>query len=432
MKKGRLRALLISHEFSPTSGSECAVGWNIITRLADYHDITVLFASGSQASPGTYLDEVTRYYEQHPITTGMTIEPIDQPLFTKITSFVNSLFYKIGPTGLPVLYYLGYNAWHRKVFRMAKALHKAERFDVVHQVTQISFREPGYTWKLDIPFFWGPTGGIADLPMTFFKSLTFASKFIESIRYISNSYQSRCVSRIKLANRKASVIYTYSIEDENYFKKRATGHIKHMLDVGTILMPGNSNSKTSAENILTAVWCGHLSYRKAPALLLEALAAGESTRQKVFIKIIGSGPLERDMHNLADELGLCNIDWIKSVKHEEVFEIMRNSDFLIHTSLREATSSVIPEALSVGLPVICHDANGMKLAVTDDCGIKVPLLSPRDSVIGFHEAIKRLIDDRTHLLNLKNGAKNRAAELTWDKMAQDIADDYWISRNQST
>jgi glycosyltransferase involved in cell wall biosynthesis len=103
---------------------------------------------------------------------------------------------------------------------------------------------------------------------------------------------------------------------------------------------------------------------------------------------------------------------------------MRASDFLVHTSLREATSSVIPEALSVGLPVLCHDANGMGIAVTKTCGIKVPLVSFERSIRGFHDAMVALVSDTDYLASLKAGASMRSIELSWDNMAQRIAYDY--------
>ncbi len=294
----------------------------------------------------------------------------------------------------------------------------------MHQLTQISFREPGYMWKLGIPFFWGPTGGTALLPWDFYKTLPFKFKLMEGMRFISNSYQSHFVPRIIKANRKASVIYTYSSEDETYFRKRATGQIKQMLDVGTTIQSDNPRSHTDNSGILTGVWCGQLTYRKAPDILLHAIAFSKITKERVRIKIIGTGPLEKSMHKLADTLKLNNIEWIRKIPHGEVFEIMRQADFLIHTSLREATSSVIPEALSMGLPVICHDVNGMSAAVNETCGIKISLKSPKNSITGFHDAIEQLITDKSLLNKIKIGAFKRATDITWNSMAHTIAADY--------
>ena len=240
----------------------------------------------------------------------------------------------------------------------------------------------------------------------------------------SNLYQSHMVSRINKAMQKASVIYTYSSEDASYFRKRTSGHIKTMLDVGTLKHESINKRDYSNVQMLTGIWCGQLTYRKAPWILLNALSQSNITRERVLIKIIGNGPLEQGMHELAVKLNLKNIEWIRHVPHQEVFRIMSRADFLVHTSLREATSSVIPEALSLGLPVICHDANGMSFAVNETCGIRVPLISPEESEKGFHEAIQRLVTDRDLLARLREGAQKRASEISWDNMANAIAVDY--------
>jgi glycosyltransferase involved in cell wall biosynthesis len=99
--------------------------------------------------------------------------------------------------------------------------------------------------------------------------------------------------------------------------------------------------------------------------------------------------------------------------------------FFVHTSLREATSNVIPEALSTGLPVICHDINGMSIAINDKCGLKVPLSSPKESIDGFCEAIYTLAKNNELLNRLQKGAYQRAKEISWDSMAETIANDYW-------
>ena len=104
---------------------------------------------------------------------------------------------------------------------------------------------------------------------------------------------------------------------------------------------------------------------------------------------------------------------------------MGKADFFVHTSIREATSSVIPEALSMGLPVICHDAYGMGIAINDSCGIKIPLVSPERSIACFRSAIEQLVRDRVLLSNLRRGAFRRVSEINWDNMARTISVDYY-------
>lgn len=85
---------------------------------------------------------------------------------------------------------------------------------------------------------------------------------------------------------------------------------------------------------------------------------------------------------------------------------------------------VVLEALSLGLPVICHDACGMGIAITDRCGIKVPMRTPELSIAGFADAIRRLSNGGDAFRELSEGALQRADELSWDSMAARIASTY--------
>jgi glycosyltransferase involved in cell wall biosynthesis len=410
---------------SPIKGSECGVGWNILTRLSQFHDVTALYASGSQhGNNKSYAEAVKQYFTTSSQISGLTLINIDQPRKTKFIAYVNKMFEKLGPTGLPMLYYLGYNYWQKAAFSRAKKLHKLENFDVVHQLTQISFREPGYLWKLDIPFVWGPTGGISPLPKAMYKSLPWHFKILEIIRSFSNIYKFNLVPRLINANKRASIIYAFSNQDACKLKKRAKGEIKILLDVGTNIRSRSSSINKKNTDILQGIWCGRLSDYKAPAILLQALSLNNLTKNNIQFQIIGTGSLESSLIKMAQDLDLKNIEWIKQVKHEEVFELMSRADFFVHTSLREATSSVITEALSMGLPVICHDAYGMSIAINETCGIKIPFISPKESVQGFHNAMARIILDKDLLNELKEGAYKRSFEISWDKIAETIATDY--------
>ena len=424
MENKRLRVLIVAHEFSPTKGSESAVGWNIVTRICKYHDVTLLYASGSQFKHQSYVDGINNYFLKSPIISGLKLINIDKPGIQKIIANVNYLFKELSPIGLPILYYLGYKYWQKKVYEEAKHLHEIYNFNIVHQLTQITFREPGYLWKLGIPFIWGPTGGTSTFPKRFRTEFSLHSKILERIRSVSNFFQFDYTSRIIKANQRAAIIYTFSNEDAVRFSKRATGEVKIMLDVGTYSHSLKVNNRPKGKSILQGLWCGRLTDYKAPSILLKALALSQLTREKVKFTIIGDGSLEKALISLATELKLNNIEWVKQVEHERIFDLMAKSDFFVHTSLREATSSVITEALSMCLPVICHDAYGMSIAINETCGIKVPLLSPEQSIQGFHLAIEKLISDNELLEYLKMGAKNRALEISWDKMAETMAIDY--------
>jgi len=75
---------------------------------------------------------------------------------------------------------------------------------------------------------------------------------------------------------------------------------------------------------------------------------------------------------------------------------------------------VVLEAMSLGMPVICHDACGMGVAVDETSGIKIPTRNPETSILGFREALKRLWTEAGLLTKLSEGALQRALNLTWE------------------
>jgi glycosyltransferase involved in cell wall biosynthesis len=66
----------------------------------------------------------------------------------------------------------------------------------------------------------------------------------------------------------------------------------------------------------------------------------------------------------------------------------------------------------------------MSVAINENCGIKIPLISFEESIEGFYQGINRLVKEKDLLQNLKVGARKRSLELSWDSMAEEIVEDY--------
>ena len=128
---------------------------------------------------------------------------------------------------------------------------------------------------------------------------------------------------------------------------------------------------------------------------------------------------------MADGLGLGGrVRWAGQLAHARAVAEMGVADALAFTGLKEGTPHVVLEAMSLGLPVICHDSCGMGVVVDDTCGIKVPQESPATSIDGFARAIERLSQNPGEVRRLSEGALRRAGELDWDETARRIADTY--------
>ena len=427
----RLNVIISAHELSPFQGSECAEGWNIVIRLGKYHNITVLYAKGSQFSPNSYEGALKKYFAENPKPDNIQFIPIEQPKTTILIVKINKLISKdISSIGNPILYFFGYKLWQRKSFEKAKELCRSNHYDIGHLLTSINFREPGFLWKLPIPFVWGPTGGMSSIPVSYYKFMGFKFAILELIRSSLNKIQFYTNIRIYKAIKKSSLIYTFSKEDQYLFGKRSGKKPKLLLDAASIVRDIALIKDSIDSTYIAVLWCGQLIKRKALDIILYALSSDAQLKTKVKLKIVGSGPLKNYYKTLSQDLGVDNqIEWVGQVDRQTVFNIMNESDLFIHSSFREATSNVIPEALSFGLPVICHDINGMSLAINDTCGIKVPLISPEKSIEGFKNALLTIINKPELILKLKEGALRRAKELSWDSMAETIANDYLTIHN---
>lgn len=352
---------------------------------------------------------------------------IPQPKVTILISRFNRFLTKSKSIGSPFLYFIAYAFWQKKAYKKAKQLHQKNPFDIAHQLTAITFREPGYLWKLGIPFVWGPTGGIEKLPFTFYSFLSFKSKIFEILRMLSTSFQYHFSLKVNKALTHASMIYLFSSADALRFEKRTKATIKLMTDAGTYKIESNSPCKTITP--VKLLWVGRLEERKAILIFLEAINKLDHLKSLFEVTIIGTGSQKNILRSTLNKIDRFKISWIEKVSHSEIFEIMKNADLFVHTSYREATTNVIPEVLSLGLPVVCHKISGMDIAINESCGIKIPLKSPGLSISGFKNAIESLILDTNKLDKLKQGAKRRAAEISWDNMVKVIAYDYVVIYN---
>ena len=86
--------------------------------------------------------------------------------------------------------------------------------------------------------------------------------------------------------------------------------------------------------------------------------------------------------------------------------------------MKDLTSTVLLEAISQGVPVICPDHCGFSDVVTDDCGIKVSVETPRQFVYDLVTAIMHLANDETERRRLAKGALARIKDFSWEKKAE--------------
>lgn len=405
----RLKVLISAYACDPDAGSEPGMGWHWIRNLAQHHDLWVL------TEENRYAAALGRGIERNPDLKGKVhVIPVWR--------------HRYGEQLWSRLYYLSYRQWQWKAYRLAKELHKHVAFDLVHQLNMIGYREPGYLWKLDVPFLWGPIGGHTQMPWAFVRRLDRGGFIQYSTRNILNSVQMRISVRVRRAARRASALFAATSDDRTALWKIHGRSSLLVPEVGANLPVGNLRGDGEAESTpgtLRLIWCGRHVDGKALYLGLHALRRALDRGISASLDIVGDGPCSAVWKETAIELRLSDhCSWHGALAHERALAAIANGDALLFTSVQDATATVVIEALQSGVPVICHDACGFGGIIDSSCGIKVPCRNPSVSIEGFANAIIELASSPTMRHRLAAGALERAKAMTWQLKAAEISGVY--------
>ena len=409
----RGRVLVLAYACSPYRGSEPGVGWHRVAEIANYFDTWVL------CKQQDYEDDIRRYFAANPNAPGGHF------------CFLPNSKLELRLKRIPGLWYLAYNLWHRRAYRCARRLHGRVGFSLIHQVTLASFREPGYLWKLGVPFVWGPIGGTQNYPARFIAAAGLRGALREGWRGMLNSLQVRYSRRIRRAARAASALLAANTTVLRDFRRHLGKEARLMSTAGTEAITERPCSPSARQGPLRLLWCGVMEHHKALHLLIRALEAMPGS-VAYELRIVGAGSLANRWRRLAQRTGVeSHCTWLGWVSHDAVERHYEWADVLMFTSLRETAGMVVLEALSHGVPVICLDHQGPGDMVTADCGIKIPVTTPRRVISALREAIVLLARDRSLLSELSVNAYCRAKDFEWSAQGREIADIYLKVLNTS-
>lgn len=150
---------------------------------------------------------------------------------------------------------------------------------------------------------------------------------------------------------------------------------------------GMKKEKTDKKVKIVSV--GRLTPQKKIDDIIKALAKVDLSKDSWELTIVGSGPLEEELKNLTQQVGLdSNIHFVGLKSHEEVCQIYSKSDFFCLASDYETFGVVFVEAMSFGLPVIGTRCGGPEYIINKNNG----LLVERGDIDGLAEAIKTMMN----------------------------------------
>jgi D-inositol-3-phosphate glycosyltransferase len=183
------------------------------------------------------------------------------------------------------------------------------------------------------------------------------------------------------------------------------------------------------------LFVGRIEQVKGIDVLLEAvgdLLRGRRDLQRRTCLVVVGGAIDpnadgsesdkiAELRAMVDAHGIAqNVDFVGSLDQQELGLYYAAADVCAVPSLTESFGLVALEAMACGTPVVATRVGGLQTVVTGDSGLLVP---PNDAE-ALADAIASLLDDMALRLQLSAGARARAQQFTWTKVADGIEDIY--------
>lgn len=166
----------------------------------------------------------------------------------------------------------------------------------------------------------------------------------------------------------------------------------------------------SRKQDVTAVCIAALISKKGIDVLLHALHRCKSTQLK--LRLIGEGPLQRELESLCASLGLSGrVSFLGPKDRHEVVDELAHCDMVVMTSRHPSESFGLAalEAMACAKPVVASAIGGLLELVGDR---ETGLLVPPDDPAALAQALDLLVDDPPMRLSLGVAGRVKAKQFT--------------------
>jgi glycosyltransferase involved in cell wall biosynthesis len=391
----RPRVLVSAFACNPEMGSEPGIGHKFVVELAKFCDLTVI-TEGIQNRAA-----IERLQKSDPSYAAVDFRYIPWPKVDKQGNRLAELSF--------LEYYAVYNKWQKRALAMAREILSERRYDLVHHLTMMGYREPGYLWQMPLPFVWGPTGGHVQMPWRYFGILGLRGMLYYGRRNILNWIQMRTHRRVHKAALAARTLITNTSLEARAFERL---HGVRPIVIGEFGTEASDMppKRRDLSRPLEVCWSGRHVPGKGLPMLIYAMARLPKDLP-YCVHILGAGAQTPRAKKLALDMGVNDkCVWHGRLPRNEAVAVMEGCDVFALTSLQDGCSVVLIEAINAGLPVICHNCCGFPDAVNDSCAAMFDLRSPRRSAEAFASAITKLCQDAPFYDRLASNMRKRALD----------------------
>ena len=420
--------LVLAYSISPVRGSEYSVGWNYVKEMSQSNDLIVLYGlAGDHMGDVAEVDD-SAICQNLPNVQFFAVRP----------SLIINLLNGFNRKGIFVYtFYFAYKLWHKQAYEVVKKLIDNQPIDLIHYLCPIGFREPGYLWKINKPYIWGPIGGVKNQPAKFMLQKNIRSGVKAVLYNIVNSLQFRFSRRLQSALKRSDLLLASTTEIKQ--------QIHDVYSIESVHLPENAITsdmlcnqrlvKVLPDECVNILWVGRIDERKSLDILLSALSLVKNSNWHLFV--VGTGTIVNKCLMSSEQLGLGNkITWTGKVSRDAVNQYYRKSHLHAITSMAEGNPTTIWEAMSFGIPTITLDHCGMHDTVCEKCGVRISLESLDDTVKSYAANLERLISTPELITELSRGVLECSNKFSWSQRRvlwnanYDTAITNWLSRKK--
>ncbi len=174
------------------------------------------------------------------------------------------------------------------------------------------------------------------------------------------------------------------------------------------------------------LFVGPLLQRKGLSYLLHALPRLLEAYPTLTLKLVGKGPEEANLRQLAEKLSLSRaVEFLGFVSDERLRDLYRQATLFVLPSLHEGFGIVLAEAMAAGVPIVSTTSSAIP-EVVGDAGTLVP---PGD-VNSLQDAMINLLEDEQQQQEFSQKARERVLRrFTWQASAHKLSELYKAEAN---
>lgn len=357
MKSERLKVFINAFACEPYKGSEGGIGWNVVNKLAAYHDVHVLTRANNREVIESF------YAENNHKPEHLTFHYYDLPRW--------AMFWKKKRRGYRLYYYL----WLYCSYIAFRKIVKAGKFDIVHHLTFAQEAAPNLFVALNpgkAMTIWGPVGR-CPAPKAIKRAMPWGVKLKEMVRSgVKIALEHLDIMRI-MTEKRTDLLITYPQDKANVpFKRKRRGKLIFYPQTGINVADPEYRlpERVYPERGKRLLICSEFFHWKGCTLAAQAFVKLAAKYPDIELNILGSGPEEKAMRRIFEQGKVGEkVHFHGFVSKEEMMNIFNTSDLLLYPSYHHGLATVILQAMWAKLPIVALQGDFVAHAVAEGAGL---------------------------------------------------------------